>query len=165
VLGAGDRNFEQAFVEAAERHRGRIGTVIGYNDGLSHLLLGGTDAILVPSRFEPCGLTQLQGLRYGCVPVVSRVGGLADTVIDANDAAVTAGAGNGIQFALTNETSLDNALLRSNRLFATRDAWRRLQLNGMGCDVSWKRSARRYAALFRSLVLAAPGVSEAKEQP
>lgn len=165
VLGAGDRNFEQAFVEAAERHRGRIGTVIGYNDGLSHLLLGGTDAILVPSRFEPCGLTQLQGLRYGCVPVVSRVGGLADTVIDANDAAVTAGAGNGIQFGLTNETSLDNAILRANRLYATRDAWRRLQLNGMGCDVSWKRSARRYAALFRSLVLAAPAISEAKELP
>ncbi len=165
VLGAGDRNFEQAFVAAAERYRGRIGTVIGYNDGLSHLLLGGTDAILVPSRFEPCGLTQLQGLRYGCVPVVSRVGGLADTVIDANDAAVTAGAGNGIQFGLINEVSLDNAILRTNRLFAARDAWRTLQLNGMSCDVSWKRSARRYATLFRSLVSSATPVSGAEELP
>ena len=95
VLGSGDQDLEDAFRRAAARHPGRIGLMIGYDDALSHLLLGGTDAILVPSRFEPCGLTQMQGLRYGCVPVVSRVGGLADTVIDANDAAVSAGTGNG----------------------------------------------------------------------
>lgn len=156
VLGSGDKSFEQAFTQAAERHAGRIGTMIGYDEGLSHLLLGGSDAILVPSRFEPCGLTQLQGLRYGCVPVVSRVGGLADTVIDANDAAVTAGAGNGVQFGLVTETSLEHAIQRTNRLFQDRDAWRRLQLNGMSSDVSWRRSAKRYAALFRSL---APGAA------
>jgi len=123
--------------------------------------LGGADAILVPSRFEPCGLTQLQGMRYGCVPVVSRVGGLADTVIDANDAAVSVGTGNGIQFAPVDDVGLDLAIRRTNRLFANPATWRRLQLNGMSCDVSWQRSAARYAELYRAL-LSGPSASRAK---
>ena len=82
----------------AARHRGRVGVVIGYDEALSHLMQGGCDAILIPSRFEPCGLTQLYGLRYGCVPIVARTGGLADTVIDANEAALSAGVATGFQF-------------------------------------------------------------------
>lgn len=157
VLGAGDQDLEHGFRQAAAYYAGRIGLMVGYNDAMSHLLLGGADAILVPSRFEPCGLTQLQGLRYGCVPVVSRVGGLADTVIDANDAALSVGTGNGVQFAPVSEVSLDLAIHRTNRLFADRATWRRLQLNGMNSDVSWQRSAGRYAALFQTL-LADPAV-------
>src|SRR3546814_4078238 len=95
-LGAGDHPLGGAFLAAADRHRGRVGARIGYDEPLSHLMQAGGDAILIPSRFEPCGLTQLYGLRYGCVPVVARVGGLADTVIDANEAAVGAGAATGI---------------------------------------------------------------------
>jgi starch synthase len=91
VVGAGDHALEGAFLAGAARHPGRTGIVVGYSEPLSHLLQGGADAILVPSRFEPCGLTQLYGLRYGCVPVVARTGGLADTVIDANQAALAAG--------------------------------------------------------------------------
>jgi starch synthase len=151
LLGTGDRDLEHAFREAASRDAGRVGVLIGYDDAVAHQLLGGADAILVPSRFEPCGLTQLQGLRYGCVPLVARVGGLADTGIDANDAAVSAGTGNGVQFAPVNATSLDLAIQRTNRLFCEPETWRQLQLNGMGCDVSWQRSAGRYVALFQSL--------------
>ena len=79
------------FRVAAAVHQGRVGVVTGFDEALSHLIQGGADAIVLPSRFEPCGLTQFYGLRYGCVPVVARVGGLADTIIDANDAGVSAG--------------------------------------------------------------------------
>lgn len=162
LLGAGDAGHELGFREAARRHAGRVGAVIGYDNATSHQLLGGADAILIPSRFEPCGLTQLQGLRYGCVPVVSRVGGLADTVIDANAAALAAGAGTGVQFAPVSEGALDLALQRTSRLFADRKAWRKLQRNGMNCDVSWQRSAERYAALFHSLLSdTCPGKAQA----
>src|SRR3569623_58420 len=90
LLGAGDASLEAQYRAAASRHPGRIGVAIGYNEKVSHLLQGGADAILIPSRFEPCGLTQLYGLTYGCVPVASRTGGLADTIIDANEAAIHA---------------------------------------------------------------------------
>ena len=98
VLGSGDAGLEDAMAQAAARHPGRVGFVKGYDENLSHLMQGGADVMLVPSRFEPCGLTQLYGLRYGAVPLVSRVGGLADTVIDANEAAVEAGVATGISF-------------------------------------------------------------------
>jgi len=154
LLGSGDQGLEHAFREAATRHPGRIGTVFGYDDALSHLMLGGADAILVPSRFEPCGLTQLQAVRYGCIPVVSRVGGLADTIIDANDAALAAGSGNGVQFTPVTAAALDLAIERTNRLFARRALWGALQRSAMAADVSWQRSAIRYAELFHSLLSA-----------
>src|SRR5213079_791069 len=99
LLGSGDRSLENGFVAAARRAPGRIGALIGYDEPLAHLIQGGADALLVPSRFEPCGLTQLCALRYGAIPVVSRIGGLADTVIDANEMAVAAGVCTGVQFA------------------------------------------------------------------
>ena len=117
----------------------------------SHLLQGGADAILMPSRFEPCGLTQFYGLRYGCVPVVARVGGLADTIIDANDAALAAGVATGFQFLPVEERSLARTIDRAIALFADQKAWRQLQRRGMKSDVSWDRGAARYAALYRSL--------------
>ena len=108
VLGSGDPALEGTLPRRSPReHPGRVGVVIGYDEPLAHLMQGGGDAILIPSRFEPCGLTQLYGLRYGCVPVVARTGGLADTVIDANDAALNAGVATGFQF-----TPVDAARLR-----------------------------------------------------
>src|SRR5690606_32948546 len=118
VLGAGDRALEGVFLAAAARHRGRAGVVIGYDEKLAHLMQGGGDAILIPSRFEPCGLTQLYGLRYGCVPVVARTGGLADTVIDANEAALAAGAATGIVFTPDSGDALVEAARRMVRLHA-----------------------------------------------
>ncbi|WP_370310263.1 glycogen synthase GlgA [Sphingobium abikonense] len=152
LLGSGDRALEGAFLAAADRHRGRIAARIGYDEPLSHLMQAGGDAILIPSRFEPCGLTQLYGLRYGCLPVVARVGGLADTVIDANDAAVNAGAATGIVFAPNDPLALHGAIARTARLHRDRPIWQAMQRAAMRADMSWNSSAARYAALYRDLL-------------
>ena len=152
VLGTGDSALEGMFHAAAARHRGRVGVIAGYDERLSHLLQGGADAILVPSRFEPCGLTQFCGLRYGCVPVVARVGGLADSIVDANDAAIAAEVATGIQFMPVERAGLDAAIARAVALHGDRAVWTRMQKRGMKTDVSWTMSAGRYAALYRSLL-------------
>ena len=152
VLGSGDAALEGALLAAASRHRGRVGFVVGYNEPLSHLLQGGADAILIPSRFEPCGLTQLYGLRYGCVPVVARTGGLADTVIDANEAALSAGVATGFQYQPSAQDGLYHAITRAIAVHARPDAWSAMQRQGMKSDVSWTKSAARYVELYRSLL-------------
>lgn len=152
ILGSGDAGLEGALLAAAARHRGRVGVVIGYDEGLSHLLQGGADGILIPSRFEPCGLTQLYGLRYGCVPIVARTGGLADTVIDANEAAMAASVATGFQFTPENAGAFHYAILRANSLYDDPAGWTSLQRQGMKSDVSWDRSAQKYAALYRKLL-------------
>ncbi|WP_420143495.1 glycogen synthase GlgA [Sphingobium sp.] len=155
VLGSGDHALEGALLGAADRHRGRIGVRIGYDEPLSHLMQAGGDAILIPSRFEPCGLTQLYALRYGCVPVVARVGGLADTVIDANEAAVSARAATGIVFAPSDALALHGAINRLVALHGDRKAWQAMQRAGMAADFSWTNSAARYADLYRALMAGA----------
>src|SRR6185312_8706964 len=152
VLGSGDATLEATLEAATTRHPGRVGMVKGYDESLSHLIQGGADAILIPSRFEPCGLTQLYGLRYGCVPVVSRVGGLADTVIDANEAAVDAGVATGLQFSPVSSELLGEAIHRTVSLYGREKVWRKLQRRGMKSEVSWDGSAKRYADLYRSLL-------------
>ncbi|PTM47365.1 starch synthase [Sphingomonas aerolata] len=152
LLGSGDSALEHAFLAAAERHPGRVGVRIGYDEPVSHLLQAGADAILIPSRFEPCGLTQLYGLAYGCIPVVARTGGLADTVIDANEAAVAAGVATGIQHDGITPEALSHALRRTIALYARPDRWAMLQRNAMRADFSWDESGRRYATLYSSLV-------------
>jgi len=153
VLGSGDVAFQEAFLLAADRYPGRVGVRLGYDEGLAHRLQAGCDAILVPSRFEPCGLTQLCALRYGAVPVVSRVGGLADSVIDANEAAVAAGVATGVQFWPVTAAGLRAAIARVAVLWANRLAWTRMQAQGMAFDVSWAAPGKRYAALFKEVVL------------
>jgi len=152
VLGSGDRALEAGLIAAGIRHPGRIGVRIGYDEGLSHRLQAGGDAILVPSRFEPCGLTQLYGLAYGCVPVVARTGGLADTVIDANLAALVNGSATGIQFNAVTYDALAEAIDRTIALYWDRDAWHQIQRAGMKSDFSWGRSGKAYADLYAQLV-------------
>ena len=154
VLGSGDPVLEAGWRAAALAHPGRVGCVFGYDEPLSHLLQGGGDAILVPSRFEPCGLTQLYGLRYGTIPIVARVGGLADTVIDANEAAAADGVATGIVFGPPTVEALSVALARAAALRADPAAWRRLQERAMTRDVSWTRPARHYHALYQGLLAA-----------
>jgi starch synthase len=151
VLGTGEPGIEEGFRQAAAAHPGRIGCRIGFDERLAHLMQGGVDALLVPSRSEPCGLTQLAALRYGAVPVVARVGGLADTVVDANPATTGKAVGTGLQFEPVTAEMLGAAIRRACLLYRERKVWRQLQLNGMATDVSWRPSARRYAALFREL--------------
>ncbi len=151
VLGTGDAQLQERCLGAAAANRGRIGTVIGFDEGLARLIYGGADSVLVPSRFEPCGLAQLCALRYGAPPLVARVGGLADTVIDANEAAVAAGTATGVQFAPVNVAMLGAAIQRMVALYRDAPAWARLRDNAMRADVSWHRSAARYAALFHGI--------------
>lgn len=156
VLGTGDAALEAALLAGAARHPGRVSVHIGYDERLAHLLHGGADAILVPSRFEPCGLTQLSGLRYGCVPVVSRVGGLADTVIDATHAALAAGATTGIKFDDLSARGVLAALRRAQQLHRDPARWLAVQRAGMRTPVGWDASAGGYAALYRRLVQEEP---------
>lgn len=152
LLGSGEPEIEAGFHAAAERHPGRIAVRTGYDEDLSHRMQAGGDAILLPSRFEPCGLTQLYGLAYGCIPVVARTGGLADTVIDANPAALAAGVATGVQHGAVSYDSLAAALTRTVALYGRPDEWSRLQRNAMACDFSWQASGKAYAELYRSLV-------------
>jgi starch synthase len=151
VLGTGDAAIEVGFAEAQQIYGGAVGCVFGYNEPLAHLVQGGSDFLVVPSRFEPCGLTQLCALRYGATPIVARVGGLADTVIDANEAALTAGVATGIQFYPPTSSAFRYALGRALAFFRDPATMRRLRLNGMRADVSWRSPAKRYAALYRTL--------------
>ena len=151
LLGAGEKALEDGFAAAALAHKGALACTFGYDESLAHLMQAGSDFIVVPSRFEPCGLTQLCGLRYGAMPVVARVGGLADTVIDANDAALGAGVATGVQFFPPDAPALSYALERALTLFRDVATMRRLRLNGMRADVSWRGPAKRYAAIYRAL--------------
>ena len=135
---------------------GALRVVLGYDEALAHQIQAGIDALLMPSRFEPCGLTQLIALRYGVIPVVPRVGGLADTVIDANEMALASGAGTGVQFSPVSREQLELAIARVRGLARNRATWRHLQTRAMATDVSWSRPARRYAALYRELAAPLP---------
>lgn len=152
ILGSGDAAIEAALKAGAARHHGKVGLQLGYDEGLSHLMQGGGDAILVPSRFEPCGLTQLYGLAYGCVPVVTRTGGLSDTVIDANPAALAVGVATGVQFDGAHYHGLASAISRTIALYQDAECWRQIQRNGMAADFSWGRSGAEYAVIYRQLV-------------
>ena len=154
VLGSGEAPLEAGLRAAAAANPDDVGVHIGYDEGLAHLIQGGCDALLMPSRFEPCGLTQLCAMRYGTLPVVAHVGGLCDTVIDANEMALAAGIGTGFHFSPVTSEMLAAAILRALSVWRQPDVWRRLQRNAMQTDVSWHRPAARYAALYREL---APG--------
>ena len=152
VLGSGDSALERQFAEASSLHPGQVGAIIGYDEPLSHLLQGGSDAILIPSRFEPCGLTQLYGLRYGTLPVVARTGGLADTIIDANEAALAAQCATGFQFAPVSATMLEQAIARACAIYRQPRVWSAMMRRAMRHPVGWNASAAAYEAIYRSLV-------------
>lgn len=148
VLGTGDSRVEKAFTQAARAFPGRVGVEVGFSEKLAHLIEGGADLFLMPSRFEPCGLNQMYSLRYGTVPVVHRTGGLADTVVDASAANLHSDKATGFVFDSPTAAALEKTLERALTLFDDRDQWQRLMLRGMSEDFSWRRSARAYYALY-----------------
>lgn len=157
VQGCGEPALEAAFAAAAAAHPGRMAARIAYDEALAHRLIAGADALVVPSRFEPCGLTQLYGLMYGTLPVVRRVGGLADTVVDANGQAADAqhtGQATGFVFEAASSAALEAALHRAVLAYREPQAWRRMMHRGMALDFSWREAAGHYLALYR--VMTAP---------
>lgn len=150
ILGSGDPALEAALTKAANHHK-NLSVHIGYNEELSHRMIAGGDAILVPSRFEPCGLTQLYGLRYGTVPLVALTGGLADTVINASPAALARNVATGVQFFPITAQALANAFIRLTELFTNKRTWRKLQRNGMKQPVGWETSAHAYKKIYEHI--------------
>ncbi|NQV99231.1 MAG: glycogen synthase GlgA [Rhodospirillales bacterium] len=151
VLGSGDAGMEKAFAKAAKDHPGLVAVTIGYDEAQSHRIYAGADVMMVPSRFEPCGLTQLYALRYGTLPLVSRTGGLADTVIDANNAAVQTAVATGVQVAPNRSDSLEQGIRRMCDLFAKQELWVKLQKRAMAQPLGWEQSAQAYSELYQSL--------------
>jgi starch synthase len=146
VQGTGEPALEAAFRMAQQAHPGRVHVHIGYDEARAHRLVAGADAILVPSRFEPCGLTQMYGLRYGTLPIVRRVGGLADTVRDAGGAQDT-----GFVFDAATPQALARVVLRAVALHADRAGWRVRMSVAMAEQLSWAQPAADYLALYRRL--------------
>ena len=150
VLGTGDPRYENAFRYYEERYKGDVCAYISYNEGLAHRIYAGTDAFLVPSLFEPCGLTQLIAMRYGTVPVVRETGGLKDTVLPYNP---ETGEGNGFTFTTYSPDHLLKAVNDAKTLFFTeRPKWDAMVKRDMEKDVSWEQSAKQYLEFYQELM-------------
>jgi len=156
VVGTGDAGLEAAFREAAHAHPGRVAVRLTYDEVLAHRVIGGADAIVVPSRFEPCGLTQMYGLRYGTLPLVRRVGGLADTVVDASADALRDGRATGFSFDAAAPAALEHAIERLVALYRQPAAWQGLMRHAMVQDFSWDHSAEQYLTLYRDAIARRP---------
>ena len=154
LLGSGEERFERFWSDLAARHPERVAARIGFDDPLAHLIIGGADALLMPSRFEPCGLNQMYALRYGTVPIVRATGGLDDTVVNYNE---RSGRGTGFKFIEYTPGALVRAVRRALRVFRRRAEWRELQLAGMRQDFSWDASAREYVKVYRKALALARG--------
>ena len=151
VLGTGEIGLEAGFRDAAAAHPDAVAVHVGYDESLSHRFMAGADILLVPSRFEPCGLTQLYALRYGTVPLVRRVGGLADTVVHTNPASFMQDTATGFVFEDASSRALTVSIQDACTLYRDENAWRQIQQRGMAQDFSWADSAAHYETLYRSL--------------
>jgi starch synthase len=148
LLGTGNRESEIALKEIADRHPGRMGLRLAYDESLSHLVFAGSDMFLMPSKYEPCGLTQLYSMCYGTVPVVRATGGLADTVQNFD---IESGQGTGFCFSAYEPLAFKEAILRAVEVWNNKMAWRTLMKNGMASDFSWTRSAQQYLDAYQKL--------------
>ena len=152
VLGSGDTALEHALAAQAQAHPGRMAVRLDYDEALAHRIFGGSDVTLVPSRFEPCGLTQLYGLKYGSLPLVRRVGGLADTVVDTDLESLDDRSATGFVFDDFDTTDYRRAVRRAFALYRRRADWSRVRQNGMRIASGWEQSALLYRDLYASLL-------------
>ena len=145
VLGTGDKHYEEMFRTLHRSFPDRLSVKIAYDNALAHLVEAGSDIFLMPSHYEPCGLTQIYSMRYGTVPVVRATGGLEDTVEQWNPKQRT---GTGFKFAAYDPVQLNTAIRQALRTFTNREDWKQLMLNGMGQEFSWERPARDYVEIY-----------------
>jgi starch synthase len=150
ILGSGDYHSEQQLKQIASSHPDKFGVYIGYSEEMSHLIEAGADMFLMPSQFEPCGLTQMYSLKYGTVPIVRNTGGLADTVFDWEEQLGKGGKdGNGFSFNDYNGYALTNAVERAVSAFSNKKVWRKIQKNGMKKSFAWNVSAKKYIEVYK----------------
>ncbi len=149
ILGTGDPVYEDRLRDLSERCRDRVAVMIGFDDSLAHQIEAGSDVFLMPSRFEPCGLNQMYSLRYGTVPIVRRVGGLADSVTDTRPETTASGTATGFVFNDYCSTQLAETIERAVDSYRQPDIWSQLIHNGMSADWSWTRSAQQYVDVYR----------------
>ncbi|WP_074012530.1 glycogen synthase GlgA [Candidatus Sodalis sp. SoCistrobi] len=151
LLGAGDATLQQGFLAAAAEYPSQVGVQLGYHEAFSHRIIGGADVLMVPSRFEPCGLTQLYALKYGTLPLVRRTGGLADTVTDSSLENLSDGVASGFVFEDATAAGLQRAIRRAFVLWSRPSLWRYVQRQAMGLDFSWRVAAKAYQSLYQRL--------------
>jgi starch synthase len=147
ILGTGDPTVEAATRELQDKYPRRARTVNRFDAGLSRRIYAGSDILIIPSRYEPCGLTQMIAMRYGCVPLGRDTGGLSDTILDAQNNPH----GNGFLFSKASPAALAATLRRALNAYQDRLGWATIQKNGMEQDFSWERSARQYMRLYSRL--------------
>lgn len=153
ILGSGDNIYEQALLDAAEKYKGKMGTQIGFDEALAHQIEAGIDVFLMPSRFEPCGLNQMYSQRYGSLPIVTPVGGLSDTVINASDEHLADSTARGFVMAEVSKSALLQTIERALQLYQNKSAWLKLQHTAMKADFSWSNSAESYSSLYAQALL------------
>lgn len=151
VLGMGERHLQQQLSAVKARYPDRVGLCLGFDEGMAHRIEAGSDMFIMPSRYEPCGLSQLYSLRYGTVPIVRRTGGLADTVVPFRPSTVKSGCATGFHFIDASADSLLSVLLLALHVYKEPEKWQSLIYAGMKVDSSWSRSAKLYVDLYRGL--------------
>jgi starch synthase len=150
ILGTGQPKLQKALEGLAQRFPQKVGLRVEYSNPLAHRIEAGADIFLMPSRYEPCGLSQLYSLRYGTIPVVRATGGLADTIVGYDEQTAAAGTANGFSFQEYSAMALNETLRQACELYRQPEAWNRLVASGMKQDWSWNRSAKLYAELYQA---------------
>ena len=152
ILGTGSLHYEMQLSDLAQQHPDNIVVKIGYNESLAHKIEAASDMYLMPSSFEPCGLNQLYSLRYGTLPIVNKVGGLADTIIHPSNVAIKNKSANGFILESYSASALLQSIQLALKFYNDKDSWRQLQLNAMNCDHSWSTSATHYIELYKKVI-------------